>query len=334
MIKVGVIGLGKMGLLHASILNTFTDVELVAVCEKVPIIRKFAERILSGISVVGDVNELLSLGLDAVYITTPPSSHFPLVKAIYSKGIARNIFVEKPLAYNSAEADESCHLADKSGGINMVGYNKRFGVTFGKAKEILDGGELADVVSFEAHAYSSDFWGAKTASKAAASRGGVLRDLGCHAIDLALWFFGNLEIESAELSSSVNKAAEDHVHINVRTSKGSKGEFEISNCMESYRLPEVGFKVNGLDGVMKVNEDKVELRRGNGKAAVWHKQDLNDVASFCLGEPEPTREDRFFIQSVIDGHDAEPCFNTASRVDHFIDQVRACAEQRTRNDKS
>lgn len=44
MIKVGVIGLGKMGLLHASILNTLTNVELVAVCERVPIVRKFAER--------------------------------------------------------------------------------------------------------------------------------------------------------------------------------------------------------------------------------------------------------------------------------------------------
>ena len=94
--RVAVVGTGKMGMLHASLLNTFPDVQLVALCEKSSLIRRYWRRILKEVSVVDDVKELLGFDLDAIYVTTPISSHFPVIHDIYSKGIANNIFVEKP----------------------------------------------------------------------------------------------------------------------------------------------------------------------------------------------------------------------------------------------
>jgi len=128
-----------------------------------------------------DVEEFAGLGLDAVYITTPIPSHFSIAKIVCSKGIAHNLFVEKTLAAKYDDAKKMCALAKGSGGVNMVGYMKRFAVTFNKAKKLLDEGVLGDLVSFDAYAYSSDFVDVEEGS-VSASRGGVLGDLGSHLL--------------------------------------------------------------------------------------------------------------------------------------------------------
>jgi len=55
-----------MGLLHTSLLNLLADVELVALCEKSSIIRRFAKKAFNGITVVSDITDLSNLGLDTV----------------------------------------------------------------------------------------------------------------------------------------------------------------------------------------------------------------------------------------------------------------------------
>jgi len=333
--KVAVVGLGKMGLLHASILSVLDDVELVALCEKSTLVRRFGKRIIPGVSVVADLAELYGMGLDAVYVTTPVPSHLPVIKAIYTEGIAHNVFVEKPLASSYAEAEELCNLTRNQGGVNMVGYNRRFSVTFRKAKQILDEGTLQEPSFFEGYAYSSDFLGAKMGSKTS-SRGGVISDLGCHVVDLALWFFGQLEVESAKLESLIRSDSEDSAYFKVRASGGPlalEGEFKSSWCMESYRLPEIGLLVKGSNGTMKVDEDKVELKLDDGSSFLWHKHDLGDDVSFFIGGTEYLREDELFIGSILNGSNAEPSFQTACKVEEIIDQVKRMKEKSRGNEQ-
>ena len=325
--RVAVVGLGKMGLLHATILSTVDGAELVALCDKSLFIRRFIKRIFPGIRVVADMEELSAMGLDGVYVTTPEASHFPIIKSIYNNGITRNVFVEKPLASSYAEAEELCKLTEKQGGIDMVGYNRRFSVTFRKAKQILDEGVLREPTFFEGYAYSSDYLGV-TVSPGSASRGGVLSDLGCHAVDLALWFFGELEVESANIESLVGNDTKDSVYFKVRTPGGLQGEFNTSWCKEHYRLPYIGLLVKGSNGTMKVDEDKVELKTDDGSSFLWHKHDLGDDVSFFIGSTDYRREDELFIRSILEGSHAEPSFQTASKVEEIIDQVNNSTRQR------
>lgn len=322
-LKVGVVGLGKMGLLHASILSTLPNVTLTAVCDKSSLITKFARKALKGVYVTDDLLELKSLGLDAVYVTTPTLTHFRVLKTLYHDGIARNVFVEKPLSANYAEAEELCRLARRGEGVNMVGYQRRFSVTFRKAKELLEQDVIGEIASFQAYAYSSDFLGAKGKLRATASRGGVLRDLGCHAIDVALWFFGDIQVTSAEMKSLIGEGSEDDFHFNVKGPNGLEGEFRVSWCEAGYRMPEVGMVVKGTKGTVKVSDDKVELRLNDGETRVWYRHDLNDNVGFLLGGPEYFREDEHFIRSVLEGRVAEPSFCTAAKVDYVINQVRS-----------
>jgi predicted dehydrogenase len=323
-LKIAVVGLGKMGLLHASILNVFPDVELVALVDKSALMKRLYKKIFSsiGVKVIDDFEKLSGLELDAVYVTTPISSHSFIVKDLYKKGIVRNIFVEKTLASDYEQAKELCTLAKDFGSKTMVGYMKRFSVIFRKAKELLTEGTLGEPNSFEAYAYSSDFTGSTKESKSSASRGGAVKDIGCHVIDLVLWLLGDLEVSGIVSNEKIGLGSETAVSFTALNSAGLKGQFEVSQNMPNYRMPEFGLSIDCSNGRIEVNDDRLIINPRNGSENKWYKQDLNDGVDFFLGESEYLREDREFVNSLVEDRTCEPNFDTASRVDYIIDQVR------------
>ena len=324
-LRIGVVGFGKMGMLHAGIVNALSEAELVAVCEKNGLIRRFLRKILKSVTVVDDVEKLCQMDLDAVYVTTPISSHFPVVKSLYESKVAYNLFVEKTLASNFKEAKEISELARSFGGVNMVGYMRRFSVLFKKAKNLLDQGVIGEPISFKAYAYSSDFFGVKGNPKVHTPQVGVVRDLGCHAIDLALWFFGDFRVEDVKIESIINDSSADSAYFKVRGPNDLVGKFNVSWCVDGYRIPEVGFIIEGSEGTLSVNDDELTLNLKNGKKQKWFRHDLGDQVGFWLGSPEYYREDESFVKAVISRKTAEPCFETAARVDCIIDEVLARA---------
>ena len=104
--RVAIVGLGKMGLMHASILQSINDVKVVAACDKSTMIRKFGKKIFPNMSIVENLEELYDMELNAIIITSPPASHFGIIKSTYEKKITQNIFTEKPLAINYPQAEE------------------------------------------------------------------------------------------------------------------------------------------------------------------------------------------------------------------------------------
>ena len=327
-LRIGVVGLGKMGLLHSSILNVIPEVQLAGVCEKSAITRKLFKKVLRDVPLVEDVTDFSDLNLDAVYITTPIPSHFIVAKTVYQERIARHLFIEKTLAAKYSEAKTLCELANLNSGVTMVGYLRRFMVTFIKAKELLSQNAIGEPASFEVNAFSSDFCGVSNNSQASIARGGVLCDLGSYAIDLALWFFGDLQIGSAKIESSTGSGAEDIVHFTARTNPSEiNGVFDVSWCKEGYRMPEVNIKVKGAKGTIEVNDDKVTLTNEFGKASTWYRVTLDDAVAFWLGGPEYYREDAYFIERIKSALVAEPSFENAAKVDMLIENIQECAEK-------
>lgn len=327
MLEICVVGIGKMGLLHASILNSMPGVKVTTACEKKSLVRHFGRSILPGIKLIDDVAALAGSHLDAVYVTTPPGSHYAVVETILSKGISKNIFIEKPLSTNSAQSLKLCDMIKEVNGIGMVGYHKRSSVVFKKAKEILDRNNLPQPTFFEAYAYSSDFLGARKDSKSSRTRGGVLKDHGCHAIDLALWLMGDLIVQgSGKPEPPIGGDPQYSGFARVVSAQGVPGEIRVSSAIEGYRLPEMGLRISGNGWRLHVNDDCVTLDvKGEGKQS-WYRQDLNEKASFLLGEPEYSVENEAFIQAVKEGRPAEPSFDTGSRVDLVIEQIEKAGD--------
>jgi len=317
-----------MGILHSCVMSVLPNVELSALCEKSTLTRRLLKKVYRKIRIVDDVKSLAGLNLDAVCVTTPIPSHFLVVKDIIAGKVARDMFVEKTLAANYKEAKRLCELTGNAGAVNMVGYLRRFYVTFMKARDLLLQGAIGEVCSFKAYAYSSDFFRVEKRATSV-SRGGVLRDLGCHAVDLALWFFGDLQVCTAKSRSFAENSSKDLAEFSLRHSSGFEGEFSASWCMENYRTSEVGFSISGTKGSLEVNDDRLDLRPKGGKSSTWYRQDLNDNVPFWLGLPEYYREDLHFVQSVTSRFEANPNFSSASKVDQIIDDVekRGCESE-------
>ena len=323
-LRLAVIGLGKMGLLHASLLNVIPEIELVAVCDKSALLNRLYGKVFSSIKVdvVNDVEKLVGLDLDVVYVTTPIPTHWSLIKSLYAGGITQNIFVEKTLAADYGQTEELCAIASKSRGITMVGYMKRFNVVFGKAKELLANRTMGDTESFKAYAYSSDFLGSKKGSKSSGSRGGALNDSGCHVIDLALWLLGDLVVQDVVSCTKNQLGSETSVSFNVSNSSDLRGHFDVSQSMPNYRMPEFGLSIECTHGRIDVNDDRLLLIPHSGEMQKWYRHDLNDNAYFSIMDPEYFRENQYFANSVLKRLPCEPSFETASKVDCIIDQVR------------
>jgi len=314
-----------MGLVHASMLKVLPNVELVALCEKSSLLRRFLKKAFRSVPVVSDLEELSKFGLDAVYVTTPIPYHFQVAQTIYKEKIAENVFVEKTLAANFDEAEQLCRLSEKANGVNMVGYLRRFYVTFAKAKSLLSENAIGHVSSFKAYAFSSDSLGIPSSEgqgtrSVSYSQSGVLEDLGCYAIDLALWYFGDLDMSASRKSPAMD--SERKVHFELESRKGLAGTIESSWSVAGFRMPEVGFSIEGSEGSIQVSDDKLELKTKNGKLSKWYRHDLEDNVRFWLGLPEYFREDESFVNSVLKKSKTEPDFASSSKVDRIIELVK------------
>jgi predicted dehydrogenase len=326
-LRVAIVGLGKMGFLHVGLLSTFPGVRVEAVCEKNRLVAKYAAKIFRRAKITSDMGKLSGMGLDIVYVTTPIPSHFSIIKWIYLHNIARNVFVEKTLASTAKNADELCQMAERSGGTNMVGYQKRYSVTFNRGRKLVHEGTIGEPLSFECEIYSSDFVGLDTGrlKRASASRGGLLRDLGSHAIDLAMWYFGDFRISSLGSKSGLLEADESEATFLVRSLNGVEGSIRASWCKEGYRIPELRLVIRGTSGVVLVSDDKLELKLNSGSQSTWYRHDLSDNVRFLLASPEYYREDEEFVMCVREKHRPNPDFLTASKVDEMVDNLHGRA---------
>ncbi|MCL5877805.1 MAG: Gfo/Idh/MocA family oxidoreductase [Candidatus Bathyarchaeota archaeon] len=320
-LRVGVIGLGKMGVMHACLLNTFPHVTVAALCDKGTLMRKIAKKAFPNAIITGEIGRFADLDLDAVCVATPIPVHYQIIKEVYGRGIAPNVFAEKTLTSSFRQSLELCALAENSG-VNMVGYMKRFAVTFNKAKELLNEHVLGDLVSFEGYAFSSDFSEVPKGSKISEARGGVIEDLGSHVVDLAVWIFGDLTVESATANYRCTPRSEDDVTFYVNGLDGLQGKFEVSWRKSGYRMPEFGLTVHGTMGALHVNDDELRLELSQSPPTRWYRHDMDDNVRFLLGGPEYYRETMHFFNSIASGAHTISDFRSALKVDFLLEQVR------------
>ncbi len=123
--RVAIIGCGMIADQHADQLRYLPDCELVAVCDTDALMaRQLADRFRVP-NVFTDAADMLRAGgVDAVHVTTPAQSHFPLGRLCLEAGC--HVYIEKPFTVDAAEADELVTLAQRAGRRITVGHNLQF----------------------------------------------------------------------------------------------------------------------------------------------------------------------------------------------------------------
>jgi predicted dehydrogenase len=137
--RVGVIGAGSAGAMHARSLRGLDDAIVVAIAaatpeEAAPLAAEFGARVASA-------SELCSAkDIDLVVVATP--THLHAEHAIAAARTGKHVFCEKPIARTRAQAEEMVRAADDAGVSLAVGHVVRFFPEYRQAKELLDAGTL------------------------------------------------------------------------------------------------------------------------------------------------------------------------------------------------
>ncbi len=199
-LRVGVIGLGFIGTQkHLVGLAQHADkAEVVAFCDLDAGRAQAAQEQYGSADsyVTTDYRELLAdASIDVVHVCTWNVSHCEITCAALEAG--KHVLVEKPMATTGAEARQMLETAERTGKKLSVGFQYRFRKESQFLRKVVDEGRLGEIYAAKAHAVRRrgvPIWGVFTDKEK--QGGGPLIDLGGHAIDLALWYMDNYEVES------------------------------------------------------------------------------------------------------------------------------------------
>jgi predicted dehydrogenase len=183
LVKVGLIGLGRMGQNHLRVLSMLKNVEIVFIYD-IDLEKAKAIGASHAISVTGDVDQFLRR-VDAVIIASPTFTHADYVTQVAKQ--VKNIFVEKPLADTLSKARSLWNLCQENSLNVQVGFIERYNPAIQQLKNVLD--QSRKVVSI-------DFSRTNKISSRITDVD-VITDLMIHDIDLALYLSGSVQSVSA-----------------------------------------------------------------------------------------------------------------------------------------
>jgi predicted dehydrogenase len=334
MIKVGIVGLGKMGILHAGIINSISDTRVTAICEKETFLSSAAKAFLpKRISVYKDHQKMMAEEqLEAVYVTTPIGTHASIVDDLLKSNAALSIFVEKPLASSYEEAKVACEAVARSRRVNMVGFQKRFSLVFQKAKQLIEQEIMGNPIFFRGYCFSSDVLREGSAWRFQRNSGGVLLDSAPHLLDLLIWFFGEPTTTTAVKKHVYSSEVEDYVHAMLSYESGLQGHVDACWSVPNFRLPEFLIEIYGRNGILTATDDYVRFApgRGSGKMGegqTCHRQSFEVSPPFLLADVDYTMEDVAFLNAARTRTAAEPSFVQGAKVNALIDGILDSTEK-------
>ncbi|MFH1719402.1 MAG: Gfo/Idh/MocA family oxidoreductase [Planctomycetota bacterium] len=190
-IGIALIGSGYIAHYHARGLLEQPGVEIRALCSlDGEVAEEFAEKY--GIKKVTDEIESLlgSEEIDAAIICTPNRLHAPFAVDFMEHG--HDVFVEKPMALNTAEGRQMIQSAEKSQRIVMVGHMWRFDIEVNYIRELVRSGRIGNIVKTKGYGIHVNWGPDGWFTQKDMAGGGALADMGVHAIDTVRYILGDL----------------------------------------------------------------------------------------------------------------------------------------------
>ncbi len=199
-IRVGIIGLGFIGKVHAQAYRSIPfcygdagiDVEIAAILRTKTGRDEDLIATLGNPLVTSDADTFYEMNLDMVDICTPNFLHLEQANQAAANGC--HLYIEKPLGVNLGHAQKIMAAAEKAGVLTHTAFMKRYYPAIQQAKAILSSGLIGEINHFNVHYYHNSYmdpmrpisWRLKQGP----SGGGAFADLGVHIIDMARYLLG------------------------------------------------------------------------------------------------------------------------------------------------
>ncbi len=264
MLRVGLLGAGRIGKIHGGNVAAHPAARLTAVADAVPAAAE-ALAAATGASVASIDAIIASPDIDAVVICTPTDMHADQIEAAAKAGKA--VFCEKPVDLSS-DRIRACLATVKAAGTPlMIGFNRRFDPNFAALKRRLDAGdagaiEIVTVISRDPGPPPVDY---------VKRSGGLFRDMMIHDLDMARFLLGEEPVEVHAVGSSLVDPAigaagdVDTAAVLLKTASGKIAQ--ISNSRRATYGYDQRIEVHGSKGMLRagnVHETTVEIATGSG----------------------------------------------------------------------
>jgi predicted dehydrogenase len=326
-IKLAVVGLGKMGLSHYAVVNAHPDVEVVGVCDSsgyvLGVLKKY-----TGITTYTDFDAMLDeVELDAVLIATPSSSHAKMVGTALERGL--HVFCEKPFTLDVQDAERLTALARARGLVTQVGYHNRFVGAFREVKALLDAGAIGDVTRVLGEAYGPVVLKPKggTWRSQRNEGGGCLYDYAAHVINLVNWYVGEpAGVGGTVLNRVFSREIDDEVSSTLYFPQGKTAQISVNWSDESCRKMTTRITLWGTAGRIYADRQECQVylrdtaRVPAGYEEGWNVRyttELTDPVWFYLRGEEYSAQVDSFIQQIKERHETQIEEQRGSAVNDF-----------------
>ncbi len=275
-IRVGLIGCGRVSVMHLVSIAALPETELVACCD---IKQERAEQTAAkyGAAAYASYEEMFEKeNLDAVHLCLPHYLHSKVACYAFEKGV--HVLTEKPMDVNLESAENAVQTAKEKGVLFGVIFQCRYNNSARLVKRALDSGRLGKIISArstltwtrpDSYYGESDWKG--TWDK---EGGGVVIDQAIHSIDLVNWLVGS-EVESV----SCSMANRGHKIVSVEDS--AEGLITYRNgvrygfyCMNNYGCDEpIEIKLYCEKGKVTFGYDDAYVTYNDGSAEEAHQDE-------------------------------------------------------------
>lgn len=299
-LRVAVVGLGAIGIEHATIYATATDAELAAVVDPRANQANVYER-WPGTRLHGGLDDVLADdSIDAVSLCTPDDVHFADAEKVMRAG--RHLLLEKPIATDVHEASALVDLAENTGVVAMPGHTLRFEPRYHYAHLTVAAGVIGEVV----HGYVRRNNRVSVAARAN-GRVNVAWFLGIHDIDALQWIAGANVTEVQARETRVRDASGCQAAAVMATlgfPSGALVQLEAAWCLPEASPTELDARfrlvgtagevsIDSFDSGIRVATDRFDLPMPTvapmyGRAQGPLHEELASFVQCCLhGDPLP-----------------------------------------------
>ncbi|MFI9341716.1 Gfo/Idh/MocA family oxidoreductase [Streptomyces sp. NPDC052773] len=277
--RIGILGLGRIGAFHAETLSRLDAVESLVLTDPFADAAKTAAERFGG-EVVDSPEALLAAGVDGIVVAAATDAHPALIRAGVEAGVP--VFCEKPVARTMSEGVEVLKAVEGSGVPVQIGYNRRFDAGFAAARAAVRGGELGRLHTVR----STTLDPAPPPAAYIAASGGIFRDCSVHDFDIIRWVTGR---EVTEVYAVGGNRGADHIReAGDADTTGAVLTLDdgtiavVSNSRHNGRGYDVRMELHGFEDSIAVGlEDKLPLRS------------VEPGVSFPAGVPHDFFMDRF-----------------------------------------
>ena len=301
MIRIGLLGAGRIGQVHARAVSSVLTAQLVAIADPISAAAG-AVRNTYGCDIRTIEQILVSDDIDAVIICTPTDTHADLIEQFARAGKA--IFCEKPVDLDLERVQACLSVVNETNTTLMVGFQRRYDPDFQALRAAIDAGQIGDVemvslISRDPGAPPYDY---------IERSGGIFRDMMIHDFDVARWMLGE-EVETVQAAASVLTDPEI----------GNRGDFDSASAILRTASGRQCTITNSRRATFGYDQ-RIEVHGSAGSVAADNHHQSRITVANGHGYTCPPLLD-FFMTRYIVAYGAE--------IKHFVDCVANRAQPRT-----